>query len=274
MFLPYSASCGTDSGSAVLSKMIIQNDQELQDLKMSGQKLARILAILARECRIGGTGLDLDRRARELMKQEGGQPAFLHYRPAPGLKPFPAAICVSLNDTVVHGVPEKEHVFRSGDIVTIDGGFVWRGMYTDAALTVVLGSVSRQARKLVSVTREALERALKVCVAGNAVGDIGFAVSSFVYREGFSVPEELGGHGVGHGVHEEPFISNIGRRAEGAKLKPGMVLAIEPMVCMGSGEVMQREDGSFATLDGSLSAHFEHTIVVGEKKPIIVTENK
>ena len=252
--------------------MIARTQQEIDDLKTGGKKLAGILAILARECAIGKNAYDLDLRARSLMKQEGGTPSFLHYRPAPGLRPFPGAICVSVNDVIVHGVPSRSLVFKQGDVVTIDGGFVWRGRYTDAAITVTLGVVSRKTHKLVSVTKEALRRAIRACIPGNAMGDIGQAVSAYVYGQGFSIPEELGGHGVGRGVHEDPFISNIGYPGQGPKIVPGMVLAIEPMVCAGSGEVMQRQDGSFATLDGSLSAHFEHTVLVTDKKPIILTE--
>ncbi len=252
--------------------MIARSQQEIEDLRIGGEKLARILAVLAKECVVGKNAYDLDQRARALMKQEGGVPSFLHYRPAPGLKPFPGAICVSVNDVIVHGVPSRNLVFRQGDLVTIDGGFVWRGLYTDAALTVILGAVPRKTQKLVSVTKEALRRAIRACVPGNAIGDIGQAVSAYVYQEGFSIPEELGGHGVGRGVHEDPFISNIGYPGQGQKIVAGMVLAIEPMVCVGSGEVMQRQDGSFATLDGSLSAHFEHTVFVTDKKPIILTQ--
>ncbi len=252
--------------------MTVKTEREIEDLKTGGRKLAGILAILAKECAIGMNAYDLDQRARSLMKREGATPSFLHYRPAPGLKPFPGAICVSVNDVIVHGVPARSLVFRQGDIVTIDGGLVWRGLYTDAAVTVALGSVSRKTHKLMSVTKEALRRAIRACVPGKTVGDIGVAVSSYVYDSGFSIPEELGGHGVGRGVHEDPFISNIGYPGQGQKLVSGMVLAIEPMVCLGSGEVMQRTDGSFATLDGSLAAHFEHTILVTEKQPIILTE--
>lgn len=252
--------------------MIARSEREIEDLKIGGQKLARILASLAQACVIGSCGADLDVLARALMKQEDAAPSFLHYRPAPGLKPFPGSICVSVNDVIVHGLPAENLVFKSGDIVTIDGGLVWHGLYTDAAITVMLGSVSRKTHKLVSVTKEALRRAIRACVPGNTIGDMGYAVSSYVYDQGFSIPEELGGHGVGKGVHEDPFISNIGYPGQGQKFIPGMVLAIEPMVCQGSGELMQRADGSFATLDGSLAAHFEHTIVVTEKKPIILTQ--
>ena len=250
----------------------LKTEKEIALLCEGGEKLAKVLNALSRACKVGGNAYDLDMLARKLIKQEGARPSFLHYRPSSAAHSFPAAICVSINDTIVHGVPKRSTVFHNGDLVSIDAGLMYKGLYTDSAVTIGLGTLSAQKKKLMRVTRKALELGIHVCKAGNALGDIGYAISSYVYEQGFSLAEDLIGHGVGYAVHESPEVPNIGRRGEGIKLAAGMVLALEPMVVLGTGEVLQKSDSSFVTLDGSLAAHFEHTVAITKSKPITITK--
>jgi methionyl aminopeptidase len=187
-------------------------------------------------------------------------------------EPFPGALCVSANDVIVHGLPGKNLFLRSGDLVTLDGGLIYKGRFVDSAYTVFIGKIPRQTKKLIKVTQEALNQGIKACVMGNTLGDIGHAIQSYVESQGLTVCEELVGHGVGYAVHEDPAVPNRGKAGQGMKLEPGMVLALEPMVCLGSGKIIENPDGSFATADQSLSAHFEHTVVITNKKPLVVTQ--
>ena len=249
-----------------------KTEKDIENLKQGGIILAKILRDLARMVKPGLSAAALDSRARELMKRYGVKPSFYRYRPLPYGRPFPGAICVSVNEVIVHGVPTAGLILREGDLVTIDGGIIYKGLFTDSALSVGVGKTSRVVKKLLSVTKGALNKAIKMCKPGKTLGDIGYAVSSFVDAEGFVVAEELVGHGVGYAVHEDPAVPNWGKPGEGLKLAKGMVLALEPMVCLGSGKIVENEDGSFSTLDNSLSAHFEHTVVITDGKPIVVTQ--
>ncbi|KKU11173.1 MAG: Methionine aminopeptidase [Parcubacteria group bacterium GW2011_GWA1_45_7] len=249
----------------------LKTEKDIELLRIGGKILSRVLRMTSKKIKPGATARELDEIARSIMKEQGVKPSFLGYRSMRHSDPFPGALCVSVNDVIVHGVPTQDLVLRNGDIVTIDGGLIYKGRFVDAATTVAIGKVPRAVGKLIRVTREALNRAIKVCVQGNVLGDIGYAVQSYVEAQGFSVCEELVGHGVGYGVHEDPAVPNRGRRGEGMKLEPGMVLALEPMVCMGSGKIIENSDGSFATADRSIAAHFEHTVVITGKKPLVVT---
>lgn len=249
----------------------LKNTKDIQFLRAGGKMLRRTLSEVCRKVKPGITAKELDDLARASMKKQGARPSFLGYRPMRHSDPFPGALCVSVNDVIVHGVPTPDLVLRHGDIVTVDGGLVYQGRFVDSAYTVVVGKVPRQVQKLLRVTQEALQRGIKACLSGNTIGDIGWAIQSYVESQGLSVCEELVGHGVGYAVHEDPAVPNRGRPGQGIKLEPGMVLALEPMVCLGSSKIVENPDGSFATADGSLSAHFEHTVVVTSTKPLVVT---
>lgn len=239
--------------------------REINILKEGGKILAAIMAEISARVKPGITTGSLNIEAERLIHEAGASPAFLGYLG------FPAALCVSVNEAIVHGVPGK-YVLREDDIVGLDLGIKYKGLITDMAVTLPVGKISGEAQKLISVAEGALDSAIGEARPGNHVGDIGFAIQKYVESRGFSVIRELIGHGVGHKVHEEPEIFNFGRRGDGPELKKGMVLAIEPMVSAGDWHIRQLKDGSFATRDGSLAAHFEHTVVVAENGAEILTK--
>ena len=214
----------------------------------------------------GMSTLEIDRIAARATAARGAQPAFKGYHG------YPAVICVSVNDEVVHGIPSAKRVLKEGDIVGLDFGVSYGGFYGDSAYTVAVGEPSPEARLLLETTREALARAIAAARPEARLGDLGFAVQAFVEPRGYSVVRDFVGHGIGRRLHEAPQIPNFGAPGTGMRLKPGMVLAIEPMVNAGKPDVRTLEDGWTAvTEDGSLSAHFEHTIVVTEGEPEILT---
>jgi methionyl aminopeptidase len=249
----------------------IKTEKEIELLKAGGKRLALILNELAQMCIPGVSGLELDRRAAYLMQKYSSRPAFLRYRPAPHLKPFPANICLSVNHITVHGIPSKKMIFRDGDVVKVDAGLVYSGMFVDSAVTVAIGRIPSRVQRLVRVTKKALDLAIKQCLSGKTVGDIGFVVEQLARKNNFFVVKDLAGHGVGYDVHEDPFVPNFGRKNSGVKLKPGMVLALEPILSLGTSESIELEDGSIAIADGSVSAQFEHTVVITNGKPLVVT---
>lgn len=248
----------------------LKTPDEIALMREAGRRLAGVLAALRREVRPGVRTDALNKQARALIRDAGCAPAFLGYRPHGARHPFPAALCVSINDTVVHGVPSP-YLIREGDLVKLDLGLVYHGFFADAAVTVGAGAISPGARALVRVTEEALRRGIRAAEPGNTLGDIGFAISAHVRRHGFSTAEMLTGHGIGRALHEDPPVWNTGTPGKGEELLSGMVLAIEPMVNAGGGGVVERPDDSFATKDGSLSAHFEHTVLITERGPVILT---
>lgn len=251
--------------------VVLKTPDEIELMAEAGRRLAKILTTLKREVRAGVTTAELDQRAAKMIKEAGCTPAFLGYRPQGARKAYPATLCVSINDVVVHGVP-SQYLVRDGDLVKLDLGLVYEGFYVDAAVTIGVGSISSRARKLIAVTREALERGIREARPGKHVGDIGWAIEQFVMRQGLSVVHALTGHGIGRKLHEEPHVPNFGKRGEGIELVAGMVLAIEPMLSAGLGGVYQLTDESYATRDGSLSAHFEHTVAITEKRPRVLTK--
>jgi methionyl aminopeptidase len=225
-----------------------------------------VLAELVRAAVPGTTTAELDRLARAGARERGAEPAFLGYHG------FPAAVCVSVNEEIVHGIPSERRVLREGDVVGIDFGAVLRGYYGDSAFTVAVGEVSEEARRLLAVARGALDRGVAAARAGSTVGDIGAAIERHVGAAGLSVVRDFVGHGIGRRLHEPPHVPNFGRAGTGVRLRPGMVLAVEPMVNAGGAEVGSRGDGWTAvTADGRLSAHFEHTLAVTENGPEILT---
>ena len=250
------------------------SEREIEILREAGKRLACVLDEVEKAIAPGVTTQELDTLAHDRIVAGGNTPAFLGYAPEGYTKGYPATLCVSVNDEVVHGIPSPKRVLKEGDIVGIDLGLRHRGLFVDSARTVPVGSVDSAAQALIETTRNALYAGIAAARAGGHVGDIGAAVESAVAGSGFSIVRELGGHGVGQHVHEDPFIPNFGKKGTGPKLKSGMVLAIEPMLNEGKPSVtLSPRDGyTFLTKDGKRSAHFEHTIVVTKGAPEILTK--
>lgn len=244
----------------------LKSPEEIKIMQAGGKILAQVLLDLAEDTKPGVTTEALDRLARELIaKYPGATPSFLGYNK------FPAALCVSINDEIIHGLP-SEQVVKNGDLVSLDLGVYYQGYHTDSAITVAVGPASQSAQKLLDVTRESLNIGIAEVAPGKTLGDIGYAIQSYVEEFGFAVIEDFAGHGIGKGIHEPPTVLNFGRPGEGEILKPGMVIAIEPMVVAGKIATVQKSDGwTYATADGSLSAHFEHTVAVMESGNLILT---
>lgn len=249
----------------------VKTKEEITIIRKAGRRLARILATVGDAIRPGTTPRDLDVLAERLIRAGGDEPSFLHYWPDGASRPYPATICVSVNDDVVHGIPGTRP-FQEGDIVGIDLGLKHEGFHADSAKTVPVGTIDPTARELIETTREALLAGIAAARGGNRVGDVGHAVLGVIQKKKFSLVEELGGHGIGRRVHEEPHIPNIGKPGAGARLLPGMTIAIEPIVNEGSRRVYLADDGyTYKTKDGKRSAHFEHTILITEGEPEILT---
>jgi methionyl aminopeptidase len=257
---------GKDSDMALTIKSV----GEIALMHEGGKRLAVILRELSGIVRPGITTSSLDARCASLIRNAGARPAFLGYRPTGAEKPYPATLCVSVNDVVVHGVPSSK-IIQEGDVVSLDLGLVYEGWYVDAAVTVLVGNVSSEARRLVTVAREALEAAVLEARVGNTLGDIGAAVERVVKPSGFSIVRSLTGHGIGRALHEDPYVFNTGKPGSGEQLREGMVLAIEPMIAIEKGTVRQLEDESYATVDGSLAAHFEHSVAITKSGPLVLT---
>lgn len=251
----------------------LKSPAEIEILREGGKRHAFILKEIAKMVVPGVTTKALDDRAQELIAEGGDTSAFLGYTPEGVSYPYPAALCVSVNDEVVHGIPYEEVILQDGDIVSLDLGLKHKGMITDGAITVPCGTISKEAKALIAATRKALELAVKAAQPGNRVGDIGHAIESFVGPLGYGIVKILSGHGVGYSVHEDPYIPNYGESGTGERLVPGMVIAIEPMLNLGSEEVCVTDDEyTYITDDGSISAHFEHTVAITENGPVILTK--
>jgi methionyl aminopeptidase len=244
----------------------LRDRDEIEAIRSAARLVGQTLVMLGREIRPGITTGELDRLAESFIRDHGARPAFKGYRG------FPASICPSVNDEVVHAIPGRYRL-HEGDIVGIDVGVEKNGYYGDAACTFPVGEVEDQVERLLRVTREALMLGVAQAKAGNRIGDISHAVQSHAERHGYSVVRALVGHGIGREMHEEPQVPNFGPPERGPRLMVGQVLAIEPMVNAGSPEVMTRADGwTVVTKDGSLSAHFEHTVAVGAQGPEVLSD--
>jgi len=245
--------------------IVIKSAGELAIMRKAGRVVAVTLAALARQVRPGITTLELDRLAESTIRAQGATPSFKGYRG------FPASVCVSVNEEVVHGIPGKR-VLREGEIVSLDVGAIFEGMQGDAALTVPVGQVSTRMQTLMRVTQVALAAGIQEARVGNRLGDISAAIQKVAEGAGFSVVREYGGHGVGHSMHEDPHIPNWGQAGAGILLKAGMTLALEPMVNAGKYQVRVKPDNwTVVTVDGQPSAHFEHTVAITEGEPEILT---
>jgi methionyl aminopeptidase len=244
----------------------LKSPDEIARMRDAGRIVHEILEALAKAVGPGVSTLELDRLSEALIYQKGAKPAFKGYMG------FPACLCASINAEVVHGIPSKKRKLVEGDLMKLDFGVWYRGYFGDAAITVPVGRISPAAQALVDATRASLYKGIEQMVAGNRVGDIGHAVQAYVEARGFSVVRDFVGHGIGKKLHELPQIPNFGPASTGAKLRPGMVLAIEPMVNAGTHKIeVLDDDWTAVTLDRKLSAHFEHTIVVTENGPEILT---
>lgn len=253
--------------------MKLKSKEDIEILKEGGARNAEILRLLGEMVRPGITTLDLENQATHLLADRGDTSATLGYTPEGARRPFPANTCISINEEIVHGIPNEDpKTLKEGDIVTIDLSMVHKSRYTDAAITVPVGKIDEQSEKLLRATKEALRRGIEAARPGNHIGDIGAAISDYVETTGFQVAEDLAGHGLGYALHEDPFVPNFGRAGQGPLLKPGLVIAIEPMLCAGSGRIKVLKDGyTIVTKDGSRSAHFEHTVAITETGNIILT---
>lgn len=249
-----------------MSGIEYKTSAELDLMRQAGRIVSGLLKQMAQEAKAGVKTLDLDRIAEDFIRSHGGEPAFKGYYG------FPSSICASVNEEVVHGIPGNR-VLVDGDIIGVDVGVIYKGFFSDAARTFAIGKVDEASRKLIDVTREAMNQGIKQAIVGNRVSDISWAVQSYAESHGLSVVRQYVGHGIGRHLHEDPQVPNYGKPGQGAKLVEGMALAIEPMLNLGSAEVELLKDGwTVVTKDGKRSGHFEQTVFVGKGYPEVVTE--
>jgi methionyl aminopeptidase len=247
--------------------IVCKSPAEIERMRVANMLVADVLAELAGIVAPGVTTADLDAAAERLVREGGAEPAFKGYRG------YPATLCASINEEVVHGIPSRKRALVEGDIISLDMGVKLNGFYGDSAVTVPVGQVADDVVKLLRITQEALEAAITQVRVGGRISDIGHAIQKHVEANGFSVVREFVGHGIGAALHEDPQIANYGEPGRGPRLAEGMVLAIEPMVNMGRPAVKVLQDGWTAvTRDGSLSAHFEHTVAVTREGPLVLTQ--
>ena len=250
----------------------LKTDEEIVILREGGKRLAKILQDLSLLVKPGITTLELDEKARAAIKTLGDQPAFLNYKPKGHKSPYPAALCTSVNDEVVHGIPNNLPLVE-GDILTLDLGLIHGGLYTDSAITVPVGEITPEAEMLIDRTRQALETGIKAIKLGGRIGDIGFAIEQYVKPFGYGIVRDLSGHGVGYGVHEDPYVPNYGLKNIGEKIEAGLVIAIEPMLTLGTEDTEVLDDGyTVVSSDGKLAAHFEHTVAITKNGVEILTK--
>ncbi|MCP4003784.1 MAG: type I methionyl aminopeptidase [bacterium] len=248
----------------------LKSDRELERMREAGRHVGEILVALANMVQPGVTTGEIDETAREEIKTRELESSFLGYQPGE-VPPFPAVLCTSLNEEIVHGIPGPRKV-RDGDLLKLDFGVIFEGFHADAAITVPVGEISPEARRLLETTRRSMYAGIESMRAGNRLGDVGNSIQEIAEGEGYSVVRDFVGHGIGRLLHEPPQLPNFGRRGRGQRLRAGMVLAIEPMVNEGEQAVEIRKDGwTAATADGKCSAHFEHTVAITDSQPEILT---
>jgi len=250
---------------------IINDEKDLEILREGGKILASILSQAANEIRPGAKGDDIDAFFEKTVLENGGSPSFKNYSPGMNVSAFPASLCLSINDEVVHGIPFGK-VLKEGDLVGLDAGVMYKGFFTDMAITVPVGEISEENKRLLDVCKSALQAGIKVTKSGVKTGAVGSAIQDIVEQNGFSVVRTLIGHGVGKAVHEPPEVPNFGLPDEGVELVEGMIIAIEPMINVGGYKIVLNDDGwTWRTKDGSNSAHFEHTVRVTKNGAEIIT---
>lgn len=250
----------------------IKTDEEIATIREAGRRLARILSAAGDMVRPGVTTKELDMFVESEIRKGGDEPAFLNYKPAGASGPYPATLCVSVNDEAVHGIPKEDRVLKEGDIVSLDAGLIHNGLIADMCSTVPVGDIDKAGWELINRAKESLMAGIMAACGGAHLGDIGAAIEESLAGSGFRVVEDLGGHGVGHKVHELPHIFHFGTKGTGEKLIPGMVITIEPTVSEGGSTIDLAADGwTYHTSDGSRTAQFEHTIVITDGEPEIVT---
>jgi len=253
--------------------IIIKTPEEIEILREGGKRLATVLYKVKEIVKPGISTKDLDDYAHKLIKEMGDYPAFLNYRPEGADFAYPASLCVSVNNEVVHGIPNSKKILQEGDIISLDLGLKHKNLFTDMAITVPVGEVSASSQKLMKVTEQALKVGINAAQGGNKIGDISHAIENFIRPHKYGIVEVLSGHGIGKAIHEDPYVPNFGKAGIGIKLMPGMVIAIEPMLNDGTKNVVLDKDGyTFRTADAKRSAHFEHTILITEDEPEILTK--
>ncbi|MDI9341005.1 MAG: type I methionyl aminopeptidase [Sediminibacterium sp.] len=251
--------------------IITKTREEIEIMRESALMVSRTLGLIAKEIKPGVTPLYLDKLAEEYIRDNGGVPAFKGYKGGRGVPDFPATLCISINAAVVHGIPTNTPL-KEGDVISVDCGVKKNGYFGDHAYSFGVGEISPEVKQLLEVTKESLYRGIEQCVSGNRVGDISYAIQSYTESFGYGVVRELVGHGLGKKLHEDPQIPNYGKRGDGPKLRDGMVLAIEPMINMGTKNIRYLPDGwTIVTADGKPSAHFEHDVAIVDGKPELLS---
>jgi methionyl aminopeptidase len=249
-----------------MNALEIKSQDDIALMREAGRIVCEILDELEKAVAPGVSTWELDALAEKLIYEKGAKPAFKGYLG------FPCCLCASINDEILHGIPSKKRKLSAGDLMKLDFGVVYRGFYGDSARTVPVGKVSREAQALIDATRQALQKGIAATLVGNRIGDIGHAVQSYAEARGYSVVRDFTGHGIGRKLHEKPEVPNYGSPGTGMKLRPGMVLAIEPMVNMGTYEAaLLDDDWTAVTADHKLSAHFEHTVLITDRGPEVLT---
>lgn len=250
----------------------IKNEKEIKQMEEACHIVALCHIAIGQNIKVGMTTMDLENIIMEVLKKNNAKPSFKGQLGFEGSKPFPYASCISINDEVIHGMPSKKRIIQDGDIVSVDIGAYKNGFHGDSAKTYMVGNVSDVAKRLVEVTRQSFYEGIKYAKVGNRISDISHAIQQYVEKNGFSVVKEFQGHGVGKQLHEDPGIPNYGHPGRGPRLEAGMTLAIEPMVNVGSDEIIIMDDGwKVVTEDGSLSSHYEHTILITNNEPKLLT---
>jgi len=252
----------------------LKTKDDIKILREGGKRHAEIMRFLVAKVAPGMSTKELDDYAAALIKEGGDSAAFLHYKPYGAKRPYPASLCVSINDEIVHGIPnENDRKLKEGDIVSLDLGLVHKGLITDMAVTVSVGKIDNESAQLLKITEAALYKGIDAARGNKKTGDIGAAIELFVKPYGYGIVEELSGHGVGYAVHEDPYVPNYGEAGKGDVLKPDAVIAIEPMLNLGTKDIVLDKDGyTYRTKDGKRSAHFEHTILITKSDAEILTK--
>ncbi len=252
----------------------IKSKKEIELMKEACKVVAIMYKEIEEKIKPGMSTYEVDQIAESIIRKQGAIPAEKGYNAGiRGIPPYPASICISINDEVIHGIPSKNKIIKEGDIVSIDTVALKNGFNGDAARTFMIGNVSKEAKRLVEVTKQAFYEGIKYAKPGYRIGDISHCIGEYVHSQGYSVVREFQGHGIGKQMHEDPGIPNYGKAGRGIRLEPGMTLAIEPMVIQGKPGILELDDGwTIITEDGSLSAHYENTILITEKEPEILTK--